>query len=157
MITQEYVKNILEYDINTGIFKYRKKVANCVKIGDIANFLDSNGYYNVCIKSKTYKAHRLAYFYVYGSWPKGQIDHINGVRCDNRIDNLRDVNQKENAQNKVFNRVNKSLGVSYSKRDKKWRSYTMINYKQHSFGNYNTKEEAIEVYKSAMFLLKEVE
>ena len=94
------------------------------------------------IDGKEYKAHRLAWLYVYGIWPKLYIDHINGIRDDNRICNLRDVSNRENAINRSYHRKGKLAGASYHKQKGKWRATIRINGRYTHLGLFETKEEA---------------
>ena len=98
MLTQSQLKDELDYDHETGIFKYkvtrRKSIA-----GKIAGSY-SNKYIQISTTKGTFFAHRLAWLYVYGEWPKYQIDHINGICDDNRICNLRDVTASINQKNR---------------------------------------------------------
>jgi len=105
MITQEKLKKLLYYNKDTGFFVWKKDIFNLNKYkvanqGDIAGCISSGGYIQISIGGKCYSAHRLAWLYEFGHFPKLQIDHINRVRDDNRIDNLRDVSGKVNMSNK---------------------------------------------------------
>lgn len=97
-LTQERLKEILNYDELTGIFTRMKSSGKNFrrKTGWISNF----GYVNIRIDGKTRKAHRLAWLYVYGYMPNSDIDHINHDKSDNRICNLRVVDRKTNCENK---------------------------------------------------------
>ena len=105
MLTQKKLKQILYYNKDTGFFVYIKDIFNLdtkfvVRAGDIAGSIDNQGYVSITIKGKRYSLHRLAWLYTYGHFPKQQIDHINRIRNDNRIINLRDVSGKVNMSNK---------------------------------------------------------
>ena len=89
----------LEYDPETGLFRAAKGSRQGGNFGGQPGYKNPKGYHVLSVYGKAYKAHRLAWFYVYGVWPEGQIDHINGNRTDNRICNLRDVPQGVNMQN----------------------------------------------------------
>ena len=89
-LTQEYLKSILDYDLDTGIFTWKINKAKRTKIGDIAGW-SYNGYREIEINDKKYKAHRLAWLYVYGEMPNKLIDHIDGNRSNNKISNLREA------------------------------------------------------------------
>ena len=102
---------------------------------------------------KTHQAHRIVWQLHNGQIPDGlQIDHINGIKDDNRIENLRlDVN-KENPQNisePQCNNTSGYLGVSWNEREKKWRAQIMVKGKRKYLGLYDTKEEAYEAYLAA--------
>ena len=101
MITQELVKSLFDYNSNTGIFTRKVTVSNA-KAGQILESKNSGGYLQTTINRKPIKVHRLAWLYVHGEWPKYTIDHINRIRDDNRIENLRVCKFAENLQNKNF-------------------------------------------------------
>ena len=111
MLTQTRLKEILHYNPETGMFVRRIKQSG-VKQGKISGSLTKEGYLVTSIDQKTYKCHRLAWLYINGEWPIGQIDHINGNRSDNQIKNLRDVAKQQNAENqRKAQRSNKSTNV----------------------------------------------
>jgi len=86
------------------------------KIGDRAGYLDKGGYRHIKFKTDTYLEHRIIYFYYYGNIPDGMhIDHINGIKDDNRLENLRLVTPQENRFN------NSCKGYSWNKKAKKWK------------------------------------
>lgn len=114
MLTQEYLKSIFSYDPETGIFikniyfddKGRKRGGK--KQGSLCR----NGYIVLMINYKRYLVHRLAWFYMTGEWPKNDIDHINGIKRDNRFVNLREATKSENGQNRRgAQKNNKSTGL----------------------------------------------
>ena len=121
-MSQEKLKDILSYNKDTGLFYWRNPPGLKMKIGSVAGNTNKYGYTYIRYNKKLYASHRLAWLYMYGKNPLGVIDHINGKRSDNRIDNLRDVSQKINARNtKQPHKNNKSsgvLGVSWDKN--KW-------------------------------------
>ena len=93
------IKEYLEYYPATGIFRWLKSPQGRVKEGDEAGTINNRGYVKIGFNRKSYAAHRLAWFYMYGDWPEHEIDHINGVNDDNRIKNLRDVTHPVNNKN----------------------------------------------------------
>ena len=150
-LTAEYLRSILNYDPETGIFTRKVRTANRVKVGDVAGCKNSEGYLGIKICSRTHQAHRLAWMYVYGEWPTGQIDHINRIRTDNRIANLREVSHKQNNQNrsKPSNNTSGHPGVSWHKQRSKWLAHIKHNQKKIHLGCFNTIEEAIAARKAA--------
>lgn len=99
MLTQARLKELLTYDENTGVFTRIKSVQGSgYRVGNKPN---GTGYLPVCIDYKSYLQHRLAWLYVHGEFPDGHIDHINRVKTDNRLCNLRVVTDFENSQNKL--------------------------------------------------------
>lgn len=110
VITQDKLKEVLLYEPDTGIFRWRKWTAR-VRINSIAGTVREDGYIAIKVCQKSYKAHRLAWLYVYGSWPKNSIDHIDGDITNNRIDNLRDVDHSMNMQNQSKAHQNNPTGI----------------------------------------------
>lgn len=148
MLTQEYLKELLHYDPLTGIFVWIACRLNGKKSGEVAGWID-NGYVKISIDNKNYRAHRLAWLYVYGVWPTKHIDHRDHHRSNNRIDNLRDVTQTENNQNQLCAYRNNKLGilgVCFHKAVGKYEAKISINNKQISLGFYKTPEDAEQVY-----------
>ena len=99
-LTQKELKVFLHYCPTSGVFTRSITVCNKARKGDKISGKTTKGYIRVRIKRTEYYAHRLAWLYVYGEWPKDQIDHINRDKSDNRITNLRDVTCSENNRNK---------------------------------------------------------
>lgn len=109
-LDQKLLRALVDYDGNTGLFEWRTlphTFSTCnhkwneAKAGKKCGIVGEKGYAHISLLGKKYKAHRLAWLYVYGHFPKNEIDHINRVRDDNRIANLRDVTRAENMQNTV--------------------------------------------------------
>ena len=152
MINADKVRELLDYSESTGEFRWRKRVSRTAK-GTVAGKLKPNGYVSIGISKRNYLAHRLAWLYVHGEMPSGQIDHINGVRNDNRIANLRDVTRSENCQNiRAARKDNKScglLGATWCKRDRRWVAGITVNGKRKSLGCHDTAEQAHQAYLTA--------
>ena len=150
-LTAEYLRSILHYDPETGIFTWKVSTSRRVKAGDAAGCQDGQGYRQIKVQSRLYQAHRLAWLYVYGEWPKLNIDHINRNRSDNRISNLRDVSQKQNGQNagKPSSNTSGHTGIYWHKRDSKWVAQIRHSYKLIHLGCFTDREEAIAARKAA--------
>lgn len=152
MITQERLKELLDYNPENGVFVRKKTVTYNAKAGDVAGTLDkSTGYLRFHIDGKHYYCHRMAWLYVYGILPLMQIDHINGIRTDNRLFNLREASNYENCLNNSLRSNNTSgyIGVSYSKLHKKWESYITSNKKRMHLGLFDDPVEAHKAYVEA--------
>lgn len=141
------IKKLLKYSKKTGQFTWKVKRSNKVKAGDVAGTIDHEGYVKIRIFEKEYRAARLAWLFVNKNWPKYNVDHINGIKTDNRIENLRDVSQRENCQNRNYHRNGKLVGA-IKKRSKKYPFTSIVYLKKQliNLGNFKTKEEANKVY-----------
>lgn len=152
MLTQERLKEILSYDPKTGIFAHNTNRSNCVKIGSIAGCINFGGYRAIVVNCRSFLAHRLAWFYIYGQWPNKNIDHINGLRDDNRLSNLREASQSENLQNQHNPGLsNKSgyLGVHFRKDNGRWVAQITVNRKRKHLGCFLSPELASMAYLDA--------
>jgi len=111
--------------------------------GQRAGTINSFGYVKVKVFGKQRSVHRIIWFIKTGEWPKGQIDHENGIRHDNRFENFRDVSGLENQRNRKFNKDNNSgfRGVYWNKNEKKWRAF--IDTGKH-LGYFDKFEDAVE-------------
>lgn len=149
-LTQEALKRVVIYDHSTGIFT-RAYTWCHIKAGDVTGTVIASGHIKIAIKQRRYYAHRLAWLYVYGSWPKGCIDHINCIPSDNRIANLRDVDRIVNAQNQRAAHAGNSsghLGVS-RRRSGRFLAQIQLDGKNSSLGTYDSPEEASAAYLEA--------
>lgn len=126
-----------------------------VVVGRVAGSIKKNGYRQIKINKKQYQAHRLVWVLHHKEWPSSFVDHINGNKLDNRIENLRVVSKSQNGMNRAKQQNNTSgyVGVYFDKRGKRWRAQIKIQSKTKSLGSYKTKEEAAEVYDLAATLL----
>ena len=146
MLNQETLKKYLTYDPETGVFK-RKTNSGNAKIGDVAGGINGRGYIYIRINSVKYRAHRLAWLYIYGQFPENQIDHINRIQTDNRIANLRDVTQSVNGRNRNLpsNNTSGHIGVRWNKKQQAWKVVIGETY----CGIFKCKLVAISKAKSA--------
>jgi hypothetical protein len=144
MITQARLQELLRYEPNTGIFTWRVNRKGGVKAETAAGHTTPTGYCFIGVEGQLYKAHRLAWLYVYGQFPETNLDHINRNPSDNRIANLRLAPQQDNQQNREVNKNNTSgyRGVSYNKLRKKWVAQKQLRGKYHHLGYFNTAKEA---------------
>ena len=151
-LTQRELKKVLKYDPETGIFTWRKE--NCsplcrFKEGFVAGGLDKYGYIVIRINNKGYRSHRLAFLYMNGELPEDSVDHINGVKNDNRWANLRECTYSENNQNQRNPKNSNTsgyLGVYWHKRDRKWRASIRHLGKNLHIGNFDDPLDAHKAY-----------
>jgi len=142
-LTLEFLKSILHYNPETGVWTYLVSRRRAIRVGSIAGSLTHDGYHRILVNRKQYLSHRLAFFYTTGEWPKELVDHINGNKLDNRWCNLREANHSQNGQNKAVGKNNKSglKGVRMLKSGK-YAAYLCL-------GSFETKEEAKAIYDEA--------
>jgi hypothetical protein len=144
-----FLKTVLHYDPLTGVFT-RLKPWGSKLVGSPIGGLSPAGYWQISVNKKTYPAQRLAWAYVYGEWPQGSIDHINQIKTDNRIENLRVINYSLNAHNTPLRSTNNTgvKGVSLRslrngrRPNKAWVASIMVNGKRKHLGTFFTLEEA---------------
>jgi len=141
----QQIKDVLDYEPATGIFRWKKPTSNRNKVGGGAGTI-SNGYVSITVLGQRIYAHRLAFWWVHGRWPR-EVDHINRDRTDNRITNLREVTRGENVAN-THRRDNKSgvPGVYYNPAcgQRPWVAYKDRDGKRKYLGYFATKEQAME-------------
>lgn len=145
MINTEELKRLLAYDPETGVFLRNRDMKGGFRKGEIAGSIKTDsGYMLIQFQGKQYRAHRLAWLYVYGSFPEGNIDHINRIKTDNRICNLRVVDQKINACNSRLSKKSTSgmRGVTWAKHVNRWRAQANCGNKLVYLGLHIEKIEA---------------
>jgi hypothetical protein len=132
------------FDYLDGVLYWKIKPAIRVKVGQPAGTLDKKtGYYRLNVDLKTYKIHSLIFLYHNGYLPNF-VDHVDGNKINNKIENLRAATRSQNCMNQKISTKNTSgtKGVMWHKRDKKWFVQLRVNSKCHSFGYYDDKELA---------------
>lgn len=139
-LTQEQLKEALSYNSETGVF-YRCVAHKDKKVGSV----NGGGYVLIRVMGKLYSAHRLAWMYIHGEFPSGQIDHIDGDKTNNRISNLRDFTATENAINSTTNNNHSTgvKGVIWVKFANSWRTAISVGGKHRHFGYYRDFDEAV--------------
>lgn len=141
------IKEWLSYNSDTGIFTWLHPPNRRIKQGSVAGSPLKHGHIKIRLQGNQYLAHRLAWIFTHGDWPKDQIDHINRNPSDNRISNLRESNQAENTQNREAD------GVTFEKRSGNWIAKIMLRGKAKYLGAYKTRDEAIAAYLKEKHLL----
>lgn len=161
-LTQERLKQLLHYDGETGVFTWIVNRKGPARIGDIAGTLVSTKKKHttyvrleIGVDGNRYKAHRLAWLYEYGVMPTHQIDHVDRNPLNNRIGNLREVTNKQNAENRGLlpNNTSGYKGVCYSKQRQKWVAHIHHNGLQIHIGVFNSPEEASAAYEKMAGIL----
>jgi hypothetical protein len=146
-VTVDRLRDLMHYDPETGVFTNRVKRAANAMPGRVSGG-GAMGYWHISVDGMRYKAHRLAWLYVYGSWPEAGLDHINGDPLDNRIANLRVATQRDNMKNAA-----RPLGRSglrgVTPHGRRWRAAVTKNGRRVIVGSFETPEEAHEAYKAA--------
>ena len=151
MLTADRCREVLDYDPETGLFT-RIQSRNSSFVGKVAGTQDKDGYNTIFVDGVIHKAHRLAWLYVHGVWPDGDIDHVNEDKTDNRISNLRDT------RNTTANWLNRTLPSSLNRSgyrgvtqrpNGRWRANHTHNGVRRHLGNFDTAEQAHEAYLEA--------
>ena len=146
------LREVLNYDPETGIFTWKVRLCLSTHVGDVAGCKNAQGYYRIGIDGTSLRAHRAAIAYVEGKPPVAQVDHINGNRLDNRYCNLRHATQPENCQNRGVSGNNTSgyTGVYFEKDNGRWRARISLNgARLLHLGTFDTPEEASAAYLAA--------
>jgi len=143
-LTQDRLKSLLTYDPDTGEFRWRVSKSNRAPVGGLAGCSDKYGYVVIRVDGVLHKAHRLAWLYCHGMFPDKNLDHINQTPSDNRISNLRAVDQHENNQNRRIqkNSLSGITGVSWHKTHKLWQARIYTREGCRNLGWFKTKEDA---------------
>lgn len=148
-LTIDDLRKVFCYCPETGEIRYRTNVGTKVKAGDLAGYLN-HGYVRIKHKGVSLGAHRLAWALLYGDWPKGSIDHINGDPADNRIVNLRDVDHRTNMENKHKPLSNNRIGVLGVRRQGSgFHARIRVDGKEISLGTHPTADAAHAAYLNA--------
>lgn len=111
MVSLDELRDLFHYDSETGLITWRRKQGQVDRTGQEAGWIHAKGYRHLHIYGETYKAHRVAWALHYGEWPEGEIDHINHIRDDNRIANLRIVTRTQQMQNLSYHSTANTTGV----------------------------------------------
>ncbi len=147
-ITQERLKQILNYEPDSGVFTW-KIVRPLSLIGEIAGHTSKQtGYRLIGVDGYLFLAHRLAWLYMHGEFPRASIDHADRNRTNNSINNLREATKSQNAFNSPSRSTSKSgfKGVSWCSKTMKWRATATINGKQKSLGRHKELSNAVSAY-----------
>lgn len=142
----------LRYEESTGDFYWRSAPSRRIHAGEKAGSMKASGYVDIALHGKSVGAHRLAWAFVNGAWPNGVIDHRNGVRHDNRIENLRDTTRRMNSENQrkaMADNGTGFLGVCFEKQTQKFKASIISHGRGKTLGRFDTPEQAHAVYLEA--------
>jgi hypothetical protein len=147
-LTAERLRELLHFEPKTGVFTWLQRRGS-ITPGAIAGTLHHDGYRQIKALGRLHGSHRLAWLYVNGRLPLGDIDHIDGCRANNAIENLRDVPRSINLQNQRRPRSDNThgfLGITLNAKTNKWHARIQCSGKQHSLGYFDTPEKAHDAY-----------
>ena len=148
-VTHAGLREVLDYDDQTGEFRWLKRISGSIHVNDIAGSLSGEGYRRISIAGRLYRAHQLAWFYVTGEWCKGVIDHRDGDPSNNRWNNLRSATLSQSNANRRPCR-NTACGLKGVSQDRqRWRATIYKNGHRHHLGNFRTPQEAHAAYVKA--------
>lgn len=149
-VTLERARQRLAYDPLTGLLTWATSPGGRVRVGRKAGYIGTNGYVVIRVDGLNYHAHRLGWLLHYGAWPLQELDHINGIRDDNRIANLRDVGRSQNMSNRKGPDRDTATGVLgvYKHRDR-YVAQRRINGVHRYLGTFDTAQEAGAAYQAA--------
>lgn len=151
MITQERLKELLDYNPESGEFRWKAHRKNALLVGSIAGSTHRTGYRQIKVDYVLYKAHRLAWMYVYGEMPELSIDHIDMDKANNAISNLRMATKSQNGYNRPIQRHNTTgyKGVSKIKGKDRWIAQIRNNGAPVKLGWFSSPEDAHNAYCAA--------
>jgi hypothetical protein len=150
MITRDRLKELLSYDPEAGVFCWLVQTSNRAKLGGVAGYRHRTGYIYIGVDGKRYRAHRLAWLYMTGKWPKC-LDHCDLDGCNNAFANLREATHSQNQANRRHQINNKAgiKGVYFNEYMQKWQSCICKDQRSRHLGYFDSKEAAAAAYAAA--------
>ena len=144
-ISREVLNEIFEYSNGWLVWmKKPSKMSNNIKIGACAGYIENNGYVRFKLFGKLRQAHRLIWEFHFGEVPEDfVVDHINGLKSDNRIENLRLLTISENN----VNRFNTERGVYFNKERSKWHAQISVDGKTINLGYFDNRDDSLKAYR----------
>ena len=139
----------LKYQPETGHWIRLQRAGSGLAGSRADSLTKGSKYFQVRVFGKQFNAHRLAWFYMTGNWPTWQIDHVDGLRHNNKWSNLREATQQQNQGNQKKHRDNTGGFKGVRKSGRKWVASIGKNYQNIYLGTFNTAEEAAAAYKKA--------
>jgi len=151
MLTADRLRELLDYNPVTGVFLWKIDRASTARVGSTAGYRRRDGYTGMKIEQRELLAHRVAWLHVHGRWPVDQLDHVNGIKSDNRLTNLREASRAENKCNTKRPATNTSgfKGVTWHIHTKRWVARLTINRRRVHLGYFSTADEAHTAYCTA--------
>lgn len=150
--THDRLREVLDYNPESGVLTWRVKIARKIRVGDEAGCPSGKGYRVLQVDQHQAQAHIWAWYWMTGTWPEHDIDHIDGNGMNNRWSNLRLSTRAENMWNTVAARSHNTtgrLGVGYDRRREVWFARITVNGSVKYLGTYPTPEEASAAYWAA--------
>jgi hypothetical protein len=139
----ELARSLWNYDETTGELRWKVKPCQRVSVGDVAGCINKCGYLVVRCAYKLHLVHRIVWLITTGALPVNELDHVNGIRNDNRLSNLREVTRRQNQRNRKCHRTGHLLYTTYDKHKGRWKAVSpTINGKRKHIGHYDTMQEA---------------
>jgi hypothetical protein len=150
ILTADRLRELVDYNKDTGVFTWRLSRKRA-RLGAKAGYTRGDGYVFIRIDKRLYRAHRLAWLWVYGEFPAIEVDHINRNPSDNSLANLREVNSSQNKQNTSIRRDNRSgyKGVYRHSQTGRWVAQIAINGAAKHLGCFASPEDASAAYNNA--------
>lgn len=150
-LTLERLKQLLHFDAETGVFRWRSVLPNMIRILDRpAGYVAGDGYLRIGVDGRYYKGANLAWFYVHGKWPESKLDHKNRNRADNRIDNLRPATNSQNHVNLLSPKQTlRSRGVWLNKHQGNYGAAVWKDGERIYLGRFPTEQLAALAYDEA--------
>ena len=153
LITQEFVREKFHYDPDTGRITHINDKIQRKHRGQEAGYINDQGYRMIILKNWRYRAHWIAWMYMYGEWPAGRLDHVNRIRDDNRISNLRVANTSQNNANRAV-RAGTETGLKGIRRMRDgWQARIDYEGRHFHLGTFNDVECAKAAYGGAATVL----
>ena len=153
-LTYEDAHRFFQYEPASGLLTWRVSKGT-TKAGSVAGHLNNGGYLHVQVEDKKYKVHRIIWLLMTGTFPEAEVDHVSGVRNDNRWSNLRAASHAENGRNvkKPTHNTSGFKGVYWDERTRKWRAKIKLHGTPYYLGYFSTPEDAAEARNGAAALL----
>jgi len=145
------LRQLLDYDPETGIFRWKQFRRWSAKEGDFAGYINKRGYHKISVDGVDYSAHRIAWKIFYNEEPSDIIDHVDRNKQNNKIENLRLATNQQNCMNVEVKKNNTSgvKGVYFNKKQQKWVARIGFNYNKINLGSFEKIEDAARAYKNA--------